>query len=51
MYQMPEINLGRVVGEQGPAPVKGTDYWTDADKAEIVSDVLEAMNDAEEAAF
>ena len=26
-------------GAQGPKPVKGTDYWTTADKAEIVEDV------------
>lgn len=33
-------------GPQGPAgktPVRGTDYWTATDKAEIVSDVLEQM--------
>ena len=39
------ISLG-AQGVQGPAgaaghtPVKGTDYWTDADKAEIVNNVL-----------
>ena len=27
-------------GAAGHTPVKGTDYWTDADKAEIVNDVL-----------
>lgn len=33
-------------GAAGPAgytPVKGTDYWTAADKAEMVNDVLAAM--------
>lgn len=36
-------------GETGPAgadgktPVKGTDYWTDADKQEMVDDVLAAL--------
>lgn len=33
-------------GEQGPAgytPVRGTDYWTDADKTTIVNDVLSAL--------
>lgn len=33
-------------GSAGPAgytPVKGTDYWTAADKAEMVNDVLAAM--------
>lgn len=27
-------------GPQGPTPVRGTDYWTEADKTEIVNDVL-----------
>ena len=27
-------------GDKGDTPVKGTDYWTPADKAEIVDDVL-----------
>ena len=26
-------------------PTKGTDYWTAADKAEIVQDTVEAMDD------
>lgn len=30
-------------GEDGYTPVRGTDYWTDADKAEIVQDVLDAL--------
>ena len=38
-------------GEQGPAgytPVRGTDYWTAADQAQIVQDVLAALPEAEE---
>ena len=35
-------------GEPGYTPVKGTDYWTEEDKAAIVQDVLEAMPAAEE---
>ena len=41
-------------GEPGPAgytPVKGTDYWTAADKAEIVNDVLAALPAAEGVSF
>lgn len=40
-------------GEQGPAgadghtPVKGTDYWTEADKQEIINSVLAALPAAE----
>ena len=30
-------------GDKGDTPVKGTDYWTAADKAEIVNDVLAAL--------
>jgi len=30
-------------GEKGKTPVKGTDYWTTADKAEIVKDTLAAL--------
>ena len=30
-------------GEKGDTPVKGTDYWTAADKTEIVNDTLEAL--------
>ena len=30
-------------GAKGEAPVKGTDYWTDNDKTEIVNDVLTAL--------
>lgn len=30
-------------GRDGHTPVKGTDYWTAADKAEIVDDVLDSL--------
>ena len=30
-------------GDKGDTPVKGTDYWTESDKAEIVDDVLAAL--------
>ena len=30
-------------GNDGHTPVKGTDYWTAADKAEIVADTLAAL--------
>ena len=30
-------------GAPGHTPVKGTDYWTAADKAEIVADTLAAL--------
>ena len=30
-------------GDKGDTPVKGTDYWTAADKTEIVNDILAAL--------
>lgn len=36
-----------VNGVDGHTPVKGTDYWTDDDKAAIVADVLNALPAAE----
>ena len=30
-------------GQDGHTPVKGTDYWTEADKTEIVADVIAAI--------
>lgn len=38
-------------GEDGYTPVKGTDYWTEADKEEIVQDVLAKLPSAEGVAF
>lgn len=44
-------------GEQGPigpagaAPVKGTDYWTAADKQEIIDEVLAAIPSSEEVEY
>lgn len=34
-------------GEDGYTPIRGTDYWTEEDKSEIVSDVLAAIPAAE----
>lgn len=38
-------------GATGPKPVKGTDYWTAADKAEMVSAVIAALPDASEVSY
>lgn len=38
-------------GKDGHTPVKGTDYWTAADKQEIVNDVLAAIPDGTEVAY
>ena len=38
-------------GDAGYTPVRGTDYWTAADKAEIVTDVLSALPNASGVSF
>lgn len=38
-------------GAAGHTPVKGTDYWTAADKQEIVNNVLAALPDGTEVAY
>ena len=38
-------------GKDGHTPVKGTDYWTAADKQEIVNSVIAAMPDGTEVAY
>ena len=38
-------------GKDGYTPVKGTDYWTEEDKAEIVADVLAALPDGDEVTY
>ena len=30
-------------GDPGPAPIRGTDYWTEEDKAAILQEVLAAL--------
>lgn len=38
-------------GDNGHTPARGTDYWTEADKTEIIQDVLDALPAAEEVGF
>lgn len=40
-----------VKGDKGDAPVKGTDYFTDADKTEMVAAVLAQVTDATEVTY
>lgn len=37
------VNIRGEDGQPGYTPVKGTDYWTEADKAEMVADILSAL--------
>ena len=45
------VALTDLRGSAGHTPVKGTDYWTAADKAEIVADVLAALPDGTEVSY
>lgn len=38
-------------GDPGKTPVRGTDYWTAADKQEIVSSVIAALPDGTEVSY
>lgn len=40
-----EINLGKAI------PKKGVDYWTEADKKEIIAFVLAEISDGDEVAY
>lgn len=42
-YNGSDVGLKGDKGADGKTPVKGTDYWTAADKAEIVNDTLAAL--------
>lgn len=42
-YNGSDVGLKGADGKDGKTPVKGTDYWTAADKAEIVNDTLAAL--------
>lgn len=38
-------------GDPGKTPVRGTDYWTAADKQEIVNSVIAALPDGTEVSY
>ena len=42
-YNGSDVGLKGDKGTDGKTPVKGTDYWTETDKAEIVTDTLAAL--------
>lgn len=42
-YNGSDVGLKGDKGNKGDTPVKGTDYWTPADKQEIVNDILAAL--------
>ena len=45
------LDAGVAKGAAGKTPVKGTDYWTAADKQEIVNSVIAALPDGTEVAY
>lgn len=47
----PLLNLGIPNGADGKTPVRGTDYWTDADKQEIINSVIAALPDGTEVSY
>ena len=51
MQALPDEFLTLPKGADGYTPVRGTDYWTAADKAEIVADVVQSFVNAEEVAY
>lgn len=38
-------------GDKGDTPIKGIDYWTEADKQEIVDEVLSGIKNGNEVAY
>lgn len=38
-------------GTPGKTPIRGTDYWTEADKQEIVNSVIAALPDGTEVSY
>ena len=37
------VDIPAIAGKDGKTPQKGVDYWTDAEKQEIVADVIAAL--------
>ena len=43
--------IATIVGPPGPAPIKGTDYWTEADKQEIINAVIASFTNGNEVSY
>lgn len=46
-----EQGLRGAAGEPGYSPVKGTDYFTEAEKTEMVNEVIAAITDLDEVSY
>lgn len=44
-------NISLTPGKDGYTPIKGTDYWTDADKQEIIQDVINSFTNGDEVSY
>lgn len=51
LLTLEETGVTGSAGADGYTPVRGTDYWTEADKAEIISDVLANFTNVSEVAL
>ena len=49
-YRTP-AELVEDIGASGKTPVKGVDYWTEADKQEIIKEVIAALPDGTEVSY
>ena len=45
------VSIPAIKGIDGKTPARGTDYWTEADKQEIVNSVIAALPDGTEVAY
>ena len=45
------VGIPAIKGMDGKTPVIGTDYWTEADKQEIVNSVIAALPDGTEVSY
>ena len=45
------VGIQAIKGTAGNTPVRGTDYWTESDKQEIVNSVIAALPDGTEVSY
>ena len=50
-YCRARVSIRGATGADGATPVKGTDYFTDADKTELVNDVVTQLNSTQTLVF
>lgn len=45
------IDVSALIGAKGDKPVKGVDYWTEADKEELVQETLSLILSGDEVSY